>query len=32
MAAAPYRLTVTLRDASGNVSKPASLRFTIIPG
>ena len=32
MAAASYRLTVTLRDASGNVSKPASLRFTIIPG
>jgi len=32
MAAAPYRLTVTLRDAWGNVSKPALLRFTIIPG
>ncbi|HXD58412.1 MAG TPA: hypothetical protein VN606_10865, partial [Thermoleophilaceae bacterium] len=32
MAAASYRLTVTLRDASDNVSKPASLRFTIIPG
>src|SRR6185312_3246770 len=30
MAAASYRLSVTLRDASGNVSKPASLRFTII--
>jgi len=25
-------LRLTLRDASGNVSKPASLRFTIIPG
>jgi hypothetical protein len=32
MAAASYRLTVTLRDASGNLSKPASLRFRIIPG
>jgi len=32
MAAAPYRLTLTLRDDAGNVSKPSRLRFTIIPG
>jgi hypothetical protein len=32
MAAAPYRLTLTLRDSAGNVSKPSRLRFTIIPG
>jgi Tol biopolymer transport system component len=32
MAAAPYRLTLTLRDSAGNVSKPLRLRFTIIPG
>jgi Tol biopolymer transport system component len=32
MAAGRYRLTLTARDAAGNVSKPVRRSFTIVPG